>query len=77
LSVIAGLPRAIYDFFTEDGSVVIGAVIALALVAVLVLAKPFDRAADIAGPFLFVLIAGILITSLWRAARSSRARTQH
>lgn len=76
MNFIAGLPRAIYDFFTEDGSVVVGAIIALVIVAILALGKPFGGAENIAGPLLFVLIAALLIASLWRVAQQSRSRSQ-
>lgn len=73
MNVITGLPRAIYYFFTEDGSVVVGAIVALVVVAILALARPFPAAADIAGPLLFVLIAVLLIVNLWRVAHQSRS----
>jgi len=72
MSFITGLPGAIYGFFTEDGSVVVGAVIALALVGILAKARPFGGAQDMAGPLLFVLIAALLIANLWRAAERSK-----
>jgi len=72
MSVIAAGLRAVYGFFTEDGSVVVGAVVALLLVGILAKARPFGSAPDLAGPLLFVLIAALLIANLWRAAERSK-----
>jgi hypothetical protein len=72
VSWITGLPRAIYEFFTEDGSVVVGAIVALVVVGTLARVHPFGSAQDLAGPLLFVLIAALLIANLWRVAERSK-----
>ena len=72
MSLIRRLAHDVYDFFTEDGSVVVGAVIAVVIVAVLSLRPPFASARDVAGPVLFVLIAALLIANLWRVAERSK-----
>jgi hypothetical protein len=73
MSVLAGFAKGVYYFFVEDGSIVVGALIALALVAFLAIAKPFGNAAAVAGPLLFVLLAALLVTNLLRVAQNARA----
>lgn len=77
IDFIAGLPRAVYDFFVEDGSVVVGAVIALIAAGVLALVRPFAGAENLVGPLLFVLIAALLIVNLWRVAQQSGPKSRH
>jgi hypothetical protein len=72
MTLLAGLARSVYYFFTEDGSVVVGAVVALIIVGVLARVRPVGGALDVAGPLLFVLIAALLIANLWRTAEQSR-----
>jgi hypothetical protein len=71
MTSLAELGKAVYYFFTEDGSVVVGAMIALILVGIVVRLKPLANTLDIAGPLLFVLIAALLIANLWRTAERS------
>ncbi|HTE85077.1 MAG TPA: hypothetical protein VK821_10105 [Dehalococcoidia bacterium] len=73
MSLLAGFARAAYYFFVEDGSIVIGAVMALVLVGILAIWRPFGTAEQVAGPFLFVLIAGLVIANLLQVARQARA----
>ena len=72
MSVVAGAARSVYYFFTEDGSVVVGAIVALIIVAAVSQARPLPNALDVAGPLLFILIAALLIANLWRTAERSK-----
>jgi len=74
MSSLTGFARAAYSFFVEDGSIVVGAIIALVLVGLLALAKPFGSADQFAGPLLFLLIAILLAGNLLHVARQVRLR---
>lgn len=69
MSVVAAFGRSAYYFFVEDGSIVIGAVIALVAIGILAIWQPFAKAREMAGPLLFLLIAGLLVANLLRVAR--------
>jgi hypothetical protein len=71
MNAIASVARSAYYFFVEDGSVAIGALIALVLVGVLAHAAP--STATVVGPLLFVLIAALLVANLLRVAQNARA----
>jgi hypothetical protein len=71
---LAGFARGAYYFFVEDGSIVIGAIVALVLVGVLAIWKPFGSAALFAGPLLFLLIAALLVANLLHVAHQARGR---
>ena len=64
MSWLAGFARGAYSFFAEDGSIVIGAIVALVLVGALAIWRPFGSAGLFAGPLLFLLIAALLIANL-------------
>ena len=72
LATLRGLPLAVWEFFAEDGSIVVGAAVALALTAVLAIGRPFAHADVIAGPMLFLLIAALLAGNLWRVVLRAR-----
>ncbi len=71
MSAIEGIAKSAYYFFVEDGSVAVGALIALIVVGLLAHALP--STAMIAGPLLFVLIAALLVANLLRVAQNARA----
>jgi hypothetical protein len=70
---ITGFAKGIYYFFVEDGSVAIGALVALLVVAILTHLKAFSNAASVAGPLLFVMISALLVANLLRVAQHARA----
>jgi hypothetical protein len=71
VSALAAVGRATYYFFVDDGSIVVGALIALVIVGALAIRQPFPKAELVAGPLLFVFISGLLTASLLHAARQS------
>jgi hypothetical protein len=75
VSTLAAIGRATYYFFVDDGSIVIGALIALFVVGALAIRQPFPNAEVVAGPLLFVFVSALLVASLLHAAhQSGRAR---
>jgi hypothetical protein len=74
VSRLAAVARAAYYFFVEDGSIVIGAIIALVIIGILAVGRPFGSAERIAGPLLFLFIAALLIANLLRVAYQARPR---
>jgi hypothetical protein len=71
VNALAAIGRAIYYFFVDDGAIVVGALIALVIVAGLAIRQPFPNAQLVAGPLLFVFISALLTASLLHAARQS------
>jgi hypothetical protein len=72
VKVVTGFLLGVADFFAEDGSIVVGAVIALVIVGGLAIWKPIGATGAFAGPLLFVLIAALLVANLLRVAHQSR-----
>ena len=73
MSAVSGFAKGVYYFFVEDGSIVVGAIVALIIVAFLAIVKPFGNADAIAGPLLFVLLAALLVANLLRVAQNAHA----
>jgi hypothetical protein len=71
MNALTALGRSVYYFFVDDGAVVIGALIALVIVATLAIRQPFPNAGLVAGPLLFVTISALLTASLLHAAWQS------
>jgi hypothetical protein len=72
MKLLGAIYENVYDLLIEDGSIAIGTIVSLVLVAVWVIAtRQSPSVAAVGGPLLFVLLMGLLLVNLYKAGRAA------
>ena len=75
MKLLAAIWENVYDLLVEDGSIAIGTVASLIVVAVwVVFTRQSPALAEIGGPLLFVLLMGLLLVNLYKTGRAAAAK---